>query len=73
MFRAFREDNEQDVLYTSDRNVSVFLITMERIEHLDPRLICETQSGIFEVNAVFVTIDFILSLIPFNETAIDFF
>lgn len=70
---AFREDNEQDVLYASDRNVSVFFVTMELIEHLNPCFICENQAGIPEVDAMLASIDFILSVIPFDETAIHFF
>lgn len=70
---AFREDNEQDVLHASDRNVSVFFVTMELVEHLNPCFICENQASILEVDAMLASIDFILSVIPFDETAIHFF
>lgn len=73
MFRSFRKDDEQDIVHFANRDVTVFIIAMQSIKHLDTRLVAENEPCIFEINMVLPPIDGILFVVPFNETAIDFF
>ena len=73
MLWTFRKDNEQDIFHLANRDVSVFLITMQLVKHLNPCFISENQSGILKADAMFSPIDFILFVIPFDKTTIDFF
>ena len=53
MLWTFRKDNEQDIFHLANRDVSVFLITMQLVKHLNPCFISENQSGILKADAMF--------------------